>query len=132
MQLHKTSDDRSVLRYVYYFLARLLAESGAQGVTPGGGIPTPNWDALADLNLAGGTVVTRAEVVPQIITALTADAALADPAGMQRILNLVTTCHGHPYKYVIYLVTEIYPSGMIVGFTWVCCLCSSSAAHCSS
>lgn len=79
VQLHQSSEDRSVLRYVYYFLARLLAESGAQGVTPGGGLPTPNWDALADLNLAGGTVVTRAEVVPQIITQLTAEARNAEP-----------------------------------------------------
>lgn len=79
VQLHKSSEDRSVLRYVYYFFARLLAESGAQGVTSGGGLPTPNWDALADLNLAGGTVVTRAEVVPQIIAQLTAEAAMSDP-----------------------------------------------------
>ncbi|KAG0603461.1 hypothetical protein M758_10G096300 [Ceratodon purpureus] len=79
LALHQSSEDRSVLRYVYYFLARLLAESGAQGVTPGGGLPTPNWDALADLNLAGGTVVTRAEVVPQIITQLTAEARNAEP-----------------------------------------------------
>ena len=79
VQLHQLSEDRSVLRYVYYFLARLLAESGAQGVTSGGGLPTPNWDALADLNLAGGTVVTRAEVVPQIVTQLTAEARNAEP-----------------------------------------------------
>jgi hypothetical protein len=80
LKLHEQAEDRQVLRYVYYFLARLLAESGAQGVTPGGGIPTPNWDALADLNLAGGTVVTRAEVVPLIIAQLTAEATNPDPA----------------------------------------------------
>lgn len=89
MQLHQSSEDKTVLRYVYYFLARLLAESGAQGVTPGGGIPTPNWDALADLNLAGGTVVTRAEVVPQIIAQLTAEASNADAAGLSYKLNPV-------------------------------------------
>jgi hypothetical protein len=82
VQLHEQAEDRQVLRYVYYFLARLLAESGAQGVAPGGGIPTPNWDALADLNLAGGTVVTRAEVVPLIIAQLTAEATNPDPAGI--------------------------------------------------
>jgi hypothetical protein len=37
---------------------------------------------LADLNLAGGTVVTRAEVVPLIIAQLTAEATNPDPAGI--------------------------------------------------
>ncbi len=30
MQLHEQIEDRQVLRYVYYFLARFLVESGAQ------------------------------------------------------------------------------------------------------
>jgi hypothetical protein len=30
VQLHEQTEDRQVLRYVYYFLARLLVESGTQ------------------------------------------------------------------------------------------------------
>jgi hypothetical protein len=41
-------------------------------MTPGGGIPTPNWDALADIDAGGG--VTRADVVPRIVNQLTNEA----------------------------------------------------------
>ncbi|KAI5065823.1 hypothetical protein GOP47_0018447 [Adiantum capillus-veneris] len=76
LMLHQQSEDRQVLRYVYYYLARILSDSGGQGVTPGGGISTPNWDALADLNASGG--VTRADVVPRIIEQLSKEAANVD------------------------------------------------------
>lgn len=76
LMLHQQSEDRHVLRYVYYYLARILSDSGGQGVAPGGGISTPNWDALADLNASGG--VTRADVVPRIIEQLSKEAANAD------------------------------------------------------
>lgn len=79
LQLHEQADDRHVVRYVYYYLARVLAESGSHGITPGGGVPTPNWDALATLNVAGA--VTRADVVPQIVERLAVEAANIDPAG---------------------------------------------------
>ena len=77
LQLHQQSEDRNVLRYVYYYLARILSDTGAQGLTPGGGIPTPNWDALADIDAVGG--VTRADVVPRIVAQLTSEASNADP-----------------------------------------------------
>lgn len=76
LMLHQQCEDRHVLRYVYYYLARILSDSGGQGVAPGGGISTPNWDALADLNATGG--VTRADVLPRIIDQLTKEAANAD------------------------------------------------------
>lgn len=76
LQLHQQCEDRNVLRYVYYYLARILSDTGAQGLTPGGGIPTPNWDALADIDAVGG--VTRADVVPRIVGQLTAEASNAD------------------------------------------------------
>jgi len=70
LQLNQQCEDRSVLRYVYYYLARILSDTGAQGLSTGGGIPTPNWDALADIDAVGG--VTRADVVPRIVEQLTA------------------------------------------------------------
>eukprot|EP01018_Ginkgo_biloba_P026890 Gb_19640 [translate_table: standard] len=76
LMLHQQCEDRSVLRYIYYYLARILSDNGSQGLSPGGGIPTPNWDALADLDAAGG--VTRADVVPRIIEQLTAEASNVD------------------------------------------------------
>ncbi|KAH9305325.1 hypothetical protein KI387_009729, partial [Taxus chinensis] len=76
VMLHQQCEDRSVLRYIYYYLARILSDTGAQGLSAGGGIPTPNWDALADLDAVGG--VTRADVVPRIIEQLTAEASNSD------------------------------------------------------
>lgn len=64
------------MRYVYYYLARILSDNGAHGVSTGGGIPTPNWDALADIDAVGG--VTRADVVPRIVNQLTSEASNED------------------------------------------------------
>ncbi|CAD5318271.1 unnamed protein product [Arabidopsis thaliana] len=69
LMLNQQCEDRNVLRYVYYYLARILSDTG---MTPGGGIPTPNWDALADIDAGGG--VTRADVVPRIVNQLTNEA----------------------------------------------------------
>uniref|UniRef100_A0A1D1YDP9 Lysine-specific demethylase 2A n=1 Tax=Anthurium amnicola TaxID=1678845 RepID=A0A1D1YDP9_9ARAE len=77
LMLHQQCEDRNVLRYVYYYLARILSDNGAQGMSAGGGIPTPNWDALADIDAVGG--VTRADVVPRIVVQLTSEASNADP-----------------------------------------------------
>ncbi|KAK7358477.1 hypothetical protein VNO77_00405 [Canavalia gladiata] len=76
LMLNQQCEDRSVLRYVYYYLARILSDTGPQGLSTGGGIPTPNWDALADIDAVGG--VTRADVVPRIVEQLTAEATNAD------------------------------------------------------
>ncbi|KAJ0029920.1 hypothetical protein Pint_13925 [Pistacia integerrima] len=76
LMLDQQCEDRSVLRYVYYYLARILSDTGAQGLSPGGGIPTPNWDALADMDAGGG--VTRADVVPRIVNQLTTEASNPD------------------------------------------------------
>ncbi|KAI4353006.1 hypothetical protein L6164_007205 [Bauhinia variegata] len=76
LMLNQQCEDRSVLRYVYYYLARILSDTGTQGLSTGGGIPTPNWDALADIDAVGG--VTRADVVPRIVEQLTAEAKNAD------------------------------------------------------
>ncbi|KAK9162383.1 hypothetical protein Syun_003285 [Stephania yunnanensis] len=76
LMLDQQCEDRNVLRYVYYYLARILSDTGAQGLSPGGGIPTPNWDALADIDAVGG--VTRADVVPRIVNQLTTEALNAD------------------------------------------------------
>lgn len=76
LMLNQQCEDRSVLRYVYYYLARILSDTGAQGVSTGGGIPTPNWDALADIDTVGG--VTRADVVPRIVAQLTNEASNVD------------------------------------------------------
>ncbi|KAL1190473.1 hypothetical protein V5N11_020647 [Cardamine amara subsp. amara] len=70
LMLNQQCEDRNVLRYVYYYLARILSDTG---MTPGGGIPTPNWDALADIDAGGG--VTRADVVPRIVNQLTTEAS---------------------------------------------------------
>ncbi|KAL2533342.1 SH3 domain-containing protein [Abeliophyllum distichum] len=72
LMLDQQCEDRTVLRYVYYYLARILSDTGSQGLSPGGGIPTPNWDALADIDAVGG--VTRADVVPRIVERLTSEA----------------------------------------------------------
>lgn len=76
LMLNQQCEDKSVLRYVYYYLARILSDTGSQGLSSGGGIPTPNWDALADIDAVGG--VTRADVVPRIIEQLSAEATNAD------------------------------------------------------
>ncbi|MBA0690116.1 hypothetical protein Goari_007812, partial [Gossypium aridum] len=76
LMLDQQCEDRTVLRYVYYYLARILADTGSQGLNPGGGIPTPNWDALADIDAVGG--VTRADVVPRIVNQLTTEATNTD------------------------------------------------------
>ncbi|XP_020538742.1 uncharacterized protein LOC105643703 isoform X2 [Jatropha curcas] len=74
--LDQQCEDRTVLRYVYYYLARILSDNGAQGLSSGGGIPTPNWDALADIDAVGG--VTRADVVPRIVEQLSVESSNAD------------------------------------------------------
>ncbi|KAH9805492.1 SH3 domain-containing protein [Citrus sinensis] len=76
LMLDQQCEDRNVLRYVYYYLARILSDTGSQGLSPGGGIPTPNWDALADIDAVGG--VTRADVVPRILNQLTTEALNED------------------------------------------------------
>ncbi|GAA0165131.1 scaffold/adaptor protein [Lithospermum erythrorhizon] len=76
LMLDQQAEDRTLLRYVYYYLARILSDTGSQGLNPGGGIPTPNWDALADIDAVGG--VTRADVVPRIVDRLTSEASNAD------------------------------------------------------
>ncbi|KAK6152133.1 hypothetical protein DH2020_014768 [Rehmannia glutinosa] len=76
LMLDQQCEDRTVLRYVYYYLARILSDSGSQGVSPGGGIPTPNWDALADIDAGGG--VTRADVVPRVVERLTSESLNED------------------------------------------------------
>ena len=76
MQLAQQCEDRSVLRYVYYYLARILSDTGSQGLSSCGGIPTPNWDALADIDGFGG--VTRADVVPRIVHQLTTESLNED------------------------------------------------------
>lgn len=78
LQLHQQCEDSNVLRYVYYYLARILSDSGSQGLSQGG-IPTPNWDALADIDAVGG--VTRADVVPRIVNQLSAEATYEDADG---------------------------------------------------
>ena len=76
LQLGQQCEDRTVLRYVYYYLARILSDTGSQGLSPGCGIPTPNWDALADIDTVGG--VTRADVVPRIVERLSSEATNDD------------------------------------------------------
>lgn len=76
LMLNQQCEDRTVLRYVYYYLARILSDTGSQGLSSGGGIPTPNWDALADIDAVGG--VTRADVVPRIVEQLCTEATNAD------------------------------------------------------
>lgn len=75
-QLLQQSEDRNVLRYVYYYLARILYDSDPEGLSPGGGIPTPNWDAVADIDVVGR--VTRADVIPRVVNQLSAEATNAD------------------------------------------------------
>ncbi|CAN6320561.1 unnamed protein product [Urochloa humidicola] len=76
LMLHQQCEDRNVLRYVYYYLARILSDNGSQGLSAAGGIPTPNWDALADIDAVGG--VTRADVVPRIVDQLSAESSSDD------------------------------------------------------
>ncbi|KAG1365847.1 hypothetical protein COCNU_12G008470 [Cocos nucifera] len=89
LMLHQQCEDRSVLRYVYYYLARILSDSGAQGLSASGGIPTPNWDTLADIDAVGG--VTRADVIPRIVKQLTAEASNADTEVHARRLAALKT-----------------------------------------
>lgn len=76
LMLGQQCEDKTVLRYVYYYLARILSDTGSQGLSHGGGIPTPNWDALADIDAVGG--VTRADVVPRIVDRLSTEVTNED------------------------------------------------------
>ncbi|KAL9259304.1 TSET complex member tstB-like protein [Drosera capensis] len=99
LMLDQQCEDRSVLRYVYYYLARILSDPGLQGLGAGGGIPTPNWDALAEVDAVGG--VTRADVVPRTANQLIAEAknediefyhpkiSFADPVAVRHSLEIV-------------------------------------------
>lgn len=68
-------------------MARILSDTGSQGLGTGGGIPTPNWDALADIDAVGG--VTRADVVPRISQQLTSESLNED---VDCEWNLFSTC----------------------------------------
>ncbi|KAL4571181.1 hypothetical protein LXL04_017933 [Taraxacum kok-saghyz] len=87
LMLGQQCKDRTILRFVYYYLARILSDTGAQGLTPGGVIPTPNWDALADIDAVGG--VTRADVVPRIIDRLITESQNTDVEFHSRRLQAV-------------------------------------------
>lgn len=76
-------------------MARILSDTGAQGLSSGGGIPTPNWDALADIDSVGG--VTRADVVPLIVERLSTEA-----------LNEDVDCKQFPVKFNFCLLTTAY------------------------
>ncbi|ONL96340.1 SH3 domain-containing protein [Zea mays] len=91
LMLHQQCEDRNVLRYVYYYLARILSDNGSQGLSAAGGIPTPNWDALADIDAVGG--VTRADVVPRIVDQLSAESS-SDDVHARRLaaLKALTSC----------------------------------------
>ncbi|CAI5496049.1 unnamed protein product, partial [Closterium sp. Naga37s-1] len=59
------SSDVVVLRYCYYFLARILTESAAAGsYNEGGGVPTPNWDTLADVSAGAQTLSLSLSFLP--------------------------------------------------------------------
>ncbi|CAD6210548.1 unnamed protein product [Miscanthus lutarioriparius] len=93
LMLHQQCEDRNVLRYVYYYLARILSDNGSQGLSAAGGIPTPNWDALADIDAVGG--VTRADVVPRIVDQLSAESSSDDVEFHARrlaALKALTSC----------------------------------------
>lgn len=86
-----------------------MPDTGAQGLTPGGGIPTPNWDALADIDAVGG--VTRADVVPRILDRLSTEA-----------LNPDLECKWFPnltYSVVLLLAKEFQVMYQAFGFSYV-------------
>lgn len=105
-QLNQQCEDRTVLRYVYYYLARILSDTGAQGLNPGGGIPTPNWDALADIDAVGG--VTRADVVPRVVLQLTTEASNTDteciPSTTFSVNKLIFFCNISMIAIFIYFL----------------------------
>lgn len=107
LQLHQQCEDRSVLRYVYYYLARVLSDGGCQSLSQGGGIPTPNWDALADIDAIGG--VTRADVVPRIVEQLTLEASNADVESMLDPL----------FNLYLFIVLVDYLSVLFFGYIFV-------------
>ena len=116
MQLHQQCEDRNVLRYVYYYLARILSDNGSQGLSAAGGIPTPNWDALADIDAVGG--VTRADVVPRIVDQLSAESSSDDVECMllyfiivhEYIIRVIIICKIYDpiLPFAIYLTTQIF------------------------
>lgn len=76
----------------------------------GGGIPTPNWDALADIDAVGG--VTRADVVPRVVAQLTAEASNSDNEGSHSVyvhLHISLLKHTH-LGYIIVKVNDCFYS----------------------
>ncbi|KAG2541906.1 hypothetical protein PVAP13_9NG663000 [Panicum virgatum] len=103
LMLHQQCEDRNVLRYVYYYLARILSDNGSQGLSAAGGIPTPNWDALADIDAVGG--VTRADVVPKIVDQLPLDPG--NPAFLHRAVQGVEFSDPVAVRHALSLISEI-------------------------
>eukprot|EP00850_Spirogloea_muscicola_P007938 SM000041S15497 [mRNA] locus=s41:434327:443553:- [translate_table: standard] len=94
LMLLQSSTNATTLRYCYYFLGRLLAESEPGIGLPGGGIPTPDSESLAEVAAHAGDGVadgvsprgatSRARAVHAVLSRLAAEAASGDPAGHAR------------------------------------------------
>eukprot|EP00850_Spirogloea_muscicola_P026071 SM005423S17891 [mRNA] locus=s5423:57:856:- [translate_table: standard] len=67
LTLLQSSTKATTLRYCYYFLGRLLAESEPGIGLPGGGIPTPDSESLAEVAAQAGDGVADG-VSPRVAT----------------------------------------------------------------
>eukprot|EP00271_Cylindrocystis_brebissonii_P002242 TRINITY_DN12688_c0_g1_i1.p1 TRINITY_DN12688_c0_g1~~TRINITY_DN12688_c0_g1_i1.p1 ORF type:complete len:1176 (+),score=259.12 TRINITY_DN12688_c0_g1_i1:411-3938(+) len=75
VHLLQAAGDPHLLRYAYFFLSRILTESGDPMYAPGGGVPTPNWDMVVDTVTGETSSSARAEVLPQILSRLVTEAS---------------------------------------------------------
>jgi len=91
-------------------------------LSTGGGIPTPNWDALADIDAVGG--VTRADVVPRIVEQLTAAATNAETEcewlltfifdGFNHFKHKVAYLHVRAYMFYLKLIKSYSSFGLLI------------------
>ncbi|CAI7855559.1 unnamed protein product [Closterium sp. NIES-53] len=116
-QLLQGSSDVVVLRYCYYFLARILTESAAAGsYNEGGGVPTPNWDTLADVSADGSQAATRAELLSLILSRLATEASTPDVAAHARrmaalkALACAPMAHQDAYAALVRIILAILDS----------------------
>ncbi|CAI5964662.1 unnamed protein product [Closterium sp. NIES-64] len=111
------SSDVVVLRYCYYFLARILTESANAGsYNEGGGVPTPNWDTLADVSADGSQAATRAELLSLILSRLATEASTPDVAVHARrmaalkALACAPMAHQDAYAALVRIILAILDS----------------------
>lgn len=89
-------EDRSTLRYVFYYLGRILGEVGTSSSAPQTpGTAGPQWEALGGSKTSTGDKI---ELVNQVVVKLAEEAGKKDPAlHGRRVAALKALAHAPPF-----------------------------------